>query len=315
MFTFLGNTQKSFTWLRASGANLSLYWFRRRWFKFISAFVLTLLLIYLFTDFFHFSPITNTQLVKAVFYMFWRAGDIVFFLAIHFFFFIFLVFNALISFFFRFFFFSRIRDFYTRNTTPIVAPTTELSEKQINALLFHVENMNSPSSSVWDSQDVFPFLQLTSAVQCFYRINGSFLTLSLPRDRSHTYLPNQTLFSHTRRQYFKDNNLVRPFLLNSVLATSLKTTPYNAVTSEILNNTHVGLRTKTATTLTNLFNDQRLLVRTLRWFFLNTPSLSQDLNFVQKQALVSSTYPTQFCSQSNSRSLFKTTPPPKQWNE
>lgn len=85
MYTYMGNTQKSFTWLPTSSSNLSLYWFRRRGTKLALLLLLLLLLVFFFFDFSHFTPWGNTQVVRALCYVFWRTLDCVFFFSAHFF--------------------------------------------------------------------------------------------------------------------------------------------------------------------------------------------------------------------------------------
>nr|ACX30943.1 hypothetical protein [Moneuplotes minuta] len=85
MYTFTGNTQKSFTWLRNSSSNLSLYWFKRRGLKWFLFFLFLLILAFTYLDFFHFSSLVSTQLVRSFLYIFWRSLDGFFFITTQFF--------------------------------------------------------------------------------------------------------------------------------------------------------------------------------------------------------------------------------------
>ena len=75
MYTFFGNTQKSFTWLKSSSSNLTLYWFRRRYFKWLRALLLTLLVFYFCTDFNLMSASTNWAYASHLYYLLWRFFD------------------------------------------------------------------------------------------------------------------------------------------------------------------------------------------------------------------------------------------------
>jgi len=83
IYTFLGETHKSFSWLQNSSANLSLFWLRtsqRRLVLFIAVFFIIFFLLVINTN--SLGVVLQSSIFKAFFYFFWRTFDWLYFFLI-----------------------------------------------------------------------------------------------------------------------------------------------------------------------------------------------------------------------------------------
>lgn len=83
IYSFVGETQKSFSWVQTSSTNLSLFWLRtsrKRLFMFILLILLILFFIVINTN--NLSTALQSSILKFLFYLFWRAFDWLYFFLI-----------------------------------------------------------------------------------------------------------------------------------------------------------------------------------------------------------------------------------------
>lgn len=83
IYTFLGETHKSFSWLQNSSTNLSLFWLRtsqRRLVLFIAVFLIIFFLLVINTN--SLGVVLQSSIFKAFFYFFWRTFDWLYFFLI-----------------------------------------------------------------------------------------------------------------------------------------------------------------------------------------------------------------------------------------
>lgn len=281
MYTFMGSTQKSFTWLPTSSSNLSLYWFRRRGAKWLFFLFFVLLVVFFFFDFSHFTPFGNTQVIRALYYILWRAVDCVFFFTVHFFIFFF----ATLTWCFRYLTNFASTQYWTSAVhTKDTTPGTLTSHSRLNSLRAVNQvnySHNSVTSSLTSSDGIFTNTSTVELVGNLYRLLlVTVPTLGLPNPPKTTPLPS--LLSNTRFVFALSPTTTHSyFYLQRIL-------PY----SVSLNENSVCFRNPNS--LTGFFSGflspnsinfryaiQATDVRTMRWMFRNVSSVAKDTSYVR----------------------------------
>lgn len=273
MYTFPGNTQKSFTWLRGSSSNLSIYWFRRRGLKWFVFVLLLLLSLFMYFDFSHFTSVYSTQLVRFLFYTFWRSYDGLFFLATQFY-----IFG--LAFIFKLWgFFVRIVVVHSlpSTTTPKVGVSAPSYLSQNELVTYtHVDGvLNNSLTNLFEEfhkTDVVEHNVLTSAARKLYLLLFSLRTDTLPSFCSSD--PCKRLVPE-----FCDIN--KPFTLEYLVPRGMylvrRTTP--SVNTNNLSSIFSGNFTQLSTG--SVFLKNASTVNTLRWITKYAPASSKDLNYLR----------------------------------
>ena len=281
MYTYLGSTQKSFTWLPTSSSNLSLYWFRRRSVKWLFFSFFVLLVVFFLFDFSHFTPLENTQVVRAFFYVFWRAVDCIFFFTVHFFIFFFAAltwgFRYLTNFASTEYWTSVVR---TKHTTPRTsAPQDQLNDLRIanqssrlynlaGPLLTSSDNTFTRSSTVGLVSDLYRLLLATAPV---LELPGAATTTSV-RKLPLNVLPAPKLSSTTTHScFFLQTILPQSVSLSSRSLCSQNLDSLAGSYGDFLSPDSVNFG----------YARQATDIRTVRWVFRSVSSAARDTSYVR----------------------------------
>nr|YP_011027878.1 Cytochrome c-type biogenesis protein CcmF_ii [Euplotes vannus]UPM52088.1 Cytochrome c-type biogenesis protein CcmF_ii [Euplotes vannus] len=285
MYTFTGNTQKSFTWLRNSSSNLSLYWFKRRGLKWFLFVLLLVALAFIYLDFFHFSSLYSTQLFRSLFYIVWRSFDGFFFLTTQF-----LVFAlALFSWVWNFFLNTYLVRYLTTTQKPTIvrtkAPTyvltTQLLPKTEERLL-----TSSPLTHLFEtstgcnSTNYWDFTDTTRRLYSF-----SFFL----QPETSTKLPCPAKLSLYTSSSSK---ITKPFTLGRLIPTNTKSIKNTLLgTNNYKNYPSLFTGTPTPLTFDLLYITKKTSTRTLRWLSNYSPVSVKDINYIRNLPVLLNTSP------------------------
>lgn len=277
----MGSTQKSFTWLPTSSSNLSLYWFRRRGAKWFFFFILFSLVVFYSFDFSHFTPFENTQVIRALCYVLWRAVDCVFFFVVHFFIFFFAAltwgFHYLTN-------FASVRYWATATNDTDTAPSVLAPHDQTDNLRMTDQpnyscSLVSPSLTTSDSRvtdtstidlvgALYRLLLVTSPVSGLPRTVTVASSLKPLSKKTPTLALHQTT---THSSFFLQTILPYSTSLGERSVCFLELNSLNGFYSGFLSPNTVNFGYATQGTAT----------RTVRWLFRNVSSVSKDTSYIR----------------------------------
>lgn len=299
MYTFTGNTQKSFTWLRNSSSNLSLYWFKRRGLKWFLFILLLLALAFIYLDFFHFSSLYSTQLLRSLFYIIWRSLDGLFFITAQFF-----VFSlAFLSWVWNFFLNTYVVRYLSttpktlnlETKAPAYVLTSHLLPKTEDNLL-----ISSPLAHLFEmptghkSTNGWEFTSITRRLYLFSFFLQSEVSTNLPCP---TKLNSCTPSS---------SKITRPFTLSRLVPISTKSIG-SALLGTNNHKSYPSFFTGTPTLLTfdSLYTTKTASTHTLRWLSKYSPVSVKDINYIRNLPVLlhTSPLPTHKQQQPNSNTL------------
>nr|YP_011027842.1 Cytochrome c-type biogenesis protein CcmF_ii [Euplotes cristatus]UPM52052.1 Cytochrome c-type biogenesis protein CcmF_ii [Euplotes cristatus] len=281
MYTFMGSTQKSFTWLPTSSSNLSLYWFRRRGAMWLFFFISLCFMGFFFFDFSHFTPLDNTQVVRALCYVFWRTIDCVFFFFIHFFIFFFAGLSWGLRYVTNFastrYWASAIRNkFFTYSNS---APQDQLSRLRATSKLGQSHGLVVPTLA--PSASTFTNATVLALVGDLYRV--SVVTAPVLGWADMTRLPSQPSLLSSNRPNLELPPLATHscFFLQTILPRTVSLDNRSAffLDPNSLGGFHGGFLSSNS--IDCVYTKQITSMRTVRWLFRNFSSVNKDTSYIR----------------------------------
>lgn len=276
MYTFTGNTQKSFTWLKGSSSNLSLYWFRHRGLKWFLFFLFILFIIFAYLDFFHFSSIYSTQLTRFLIYCIWRSFDNFFFFIMQFFVFSF----SIITWLWNFFNSAHISSYFIarlKTTECKIKAPTHLPTQKSPLLTKRSAFSNNSLSRLFDNSASLTTLSHYLEMKLTRRLYLFSFFYSPELKQPTPYIQKDFISCNVS----PNPHITAPFTLTRLIPMDIKNTQISS--PKLTNYSHPSALYGMFSPITfdALFSLKADSVRTLRWFYNCTPASTRDINYLR----------------------------------
>lgn len=291
MYTFIGNTHKSFSWLKSSSSNLTLYWFRRRYLKWLRAFVFVLVIFYLYSDFTLIPVLSSWSYFLNGYYLFWRLVDSFFYLFSQLYFTIAAIVTTLISLVFTKLLPAQLLTFFKKeSSTPNTDLYSEAPTCPVNLITaFETRSLTDPT-----------FAMHANSLKKLFALNFS-LPVRSSISLNNKFMGVEPFFKETKSiTPYKDQNCT--FFLPSVLK--------GVVSREVLLNSTVvkggAITVDTNLTFDNLTSRTEEVIRSTRWVALqlNSPrTLTKHINLLNSSTPSMGFLNTDLIKLTNSTSL------------